>query len=115
MDENRIIDTYTQAGYTVSASSFHTNATRDYHTWKVFDGSIANNAHAWLSGYVFSNTGDYNASTSDELTGIVASSSGGVTSRYGAWLQLKLPCKIKLSEAHLYGRYYAETQRIDAG
>ena len=118
MDENRIIDTYAQAGYTVSASSFHTNATRDYHTWKAFDGSIANNAHAWLSGYVFSNGSDYNAvsdGTGDELTGIVASSSGGVTSRHGAWLQLELPCKIKLSEARLYGRYYVSSDRIDAG
>ena len=54
--------------------------------------------------------------TGDELTGIVASSSGGVTSRHGAWLQLELPCKIKLSEAHHYiGRYYVASDRIDAG
>lgn len=104
-------------GYMATASSlFNDGSTSDYQVWKPFDGSISNNVGAWLSDngpVTYSTSPPYNAATvtGNSLSGIT----GGVGSRDGAWLKLELPHKIKLSEARLYGRNAANTERIDAG
>ena len=105
-----------QRGYVASASSLFNNGTdSNYQVWKPFDGSIANDVGAWIS---LNSPATYSSGIptgTDSLTGIDSSSSGGVTERPGSYLKLKLPYKIKLSEARLYGRYQANTERIDAG
>ena len=104
-------------GYVASASSNYEDGTNSYYQlWKPFDGSIANDFGAWLSDnspVTYSTSSPYNATsaTGNSLSGIT----GGVGSRDGAWLKLELPHKIKLSEARLYGRNAANTERIDAG
>ena len=106
-----------QRGYVASVSSlFNDGSTSSYQAWKPFDGSIANDVGGWLSDnspVTYSTSSPYNATsaTGNSLSGIT----GGVGSRLGAWLKLELPHKIKFSEARLYGRNAATTERIDAG
>jgi hypothetical protein len=104
-----------QRGYTVSTSSEYSDGSgNDYLARKAFDGTIANDVGAWISDnspVTYSTSSPFDATAENSLSGIT----GGVGSRNGAWLKLELPHKIKLNEARLYGRYNANTERIDAG
>ena len=104
-----------QRGYTVSTSSEYSDGSgNDYLAWNAFDGTIANDVGAWISDnspVTYSTSSPFDATAENSLSGIT----GGVGSRNGAWLKLELPHKIKLNEARLYGRYNANTERIDAG
>jgi hypothetical protein len=104
-----------QRGYVASVSSLFSDGTNsDYQVWKAFDGSISNDVGGWLSDnnpVTYDGSGNPVNLTGNSLSGIT----GGVGSRLGAWLKLELPHKIKFSEARLYGRNAANTERIDAG
>ena len=107
-----------QRGYVASASSLYSDGTvSNYQAWKAFRGTN-DNVDAWISDnspVTYSGTSPHDATSEDSLSGIDTSSSGGVSSRNGSWLKIELPRKIKLTEARLYGRYDANTERIDAG
>jgi hypothetical protein len=103
-----------QRGYVASASGPVYGDLEIFQPWKAFDGSSTNNDNCWISDnspVTYSTTAPYDATSQESLSGIT----GGVGSRDGAWLKLELPHKIKLSEARLYGRNIANTERIDAG
>jgi hypothetical protein len=107
-----------QRGYVATASSLYSDGTvSNYQAWKAFRGTN-DNVDAWISDnspVTYSGTSPHDATSEDSLSGIDTSSSGGVSSRNGSWLKIELPRKIKLTEARLYGRYEANTERIDAG
>jgi hypothetical protein len=103
-----------QRGYTVTSGGSVYNDLEIFQSWNAFDGTIANNDNCWISDnspVTYSTSSPFDATAENSLSGIT----GGVGSRNGAWLKLELPHKIKLNEARLYGRYNANTERIDAG
>ena len=99
-DRNDTTNTYTQAGYTVSASS--QLELSPYRAWNTFDGNIGNEGwHSYAAPDSF--TGTVGGANSYNGT----SSLGGVS---GAWLKLELPHKIRLSSIDLLPRVYPDTQ-----
>ena len=98
-DGNDTTNTYTQAGYTVTASS---QANDDKNAATLYDGKfpdINTSKTAWQG---INNTYDSNgdATSIDTLTGIT----GGVGSRNGSYTTLELPHKIKVSRLQLHTR-----------
>jgi len=98
---NDSTNTYTQGGYTVSASSVFSG----YYPWEVFDENnpVGGNTGAG-AGWASSGPGDfydtYNGSTGEDL-GITSHHTGSVT---GEWIQIELPTSIILSSIDIESR-----------
>jgi hypothetical protein len=85
-DRNDSTNTYTQAGYTVSASS----ARDDFKTWNAFSGAIGSN-DIWLSG-----SATYSSGTATNVDTFENTD--------GSWIGITLPIKIKLSHVDIRNR-----------
>src|SRR6056300_1598110 len=99
-DQNHSTNTYTQAGYTVTASSQATDAKNAANLYNEQFPTLIDNDDGWQSR---NNT--YNGSTGvaaslDTLTGIT----GSPSSRNGSYTTLELPHKIKLSYLQIHTR-----------
>jgi hypothetical protein len=100
-DQNHSTNTYTQAGYTVTASSQQLNGYKI--AAKLYNGqfpTIIDNNDGWQSR---NNTYDGStgvAASLDTLTGIT----GATSSRNGSYTTLELPHKIKLSYLQIHTR-----------
>ena len=87
-DANESTNTYVQAGYTVSASSVLNS---DYHAWRIFDDYLSGN-----DGWATPNR--YNASSPGEAqSGLGATQFPAASGRYGEYVDLQLPVKIKVN------------------
>jgi hypothetical protein len=98
-DRNDTTNTYTQAGYTVTASS-QANDVKNAAT--LYDGKfpdIDTSKTAW-QGKINTYDSNGDATSIDTLTGIT----GGVGSRNGSYTTLELPHKIKVSRLQLHTR-----------
>jgi len=105
-DRNDSTNTYTQAGYTVTASSIHSDP---YQPWKAFDENISNNT-GWLPEFTSTNH-DYSGSDfSYSPTGTSSLTTNANDVINGEWLQIKLPSKIQLSSIILHARSGNYTQ-----
>ena len=105
-DGNDSTNTYVQAGYTVSASSVHSEP---YQPWKAFDDNISNNT-GWLPNFTIT---DHNYSGSEfsySPTGTSSLTTNTSDVINGEWLQIKLPSKIQLSSIVLHARSGNSTQ-----
>ena len=105
MEYNEDSNTFTQGGYTITSSSNYGGVDTLYTGWRSFTGLTNGYGPGWTS----KNNGAYTnslANGTESLSGIDATTStGGVSSRDGAWLKLELPTKIKLYQLHVYDRY----------
>jgi hypothetical protein len=98
-DANETTNTYTQAGYTVTASSRNTDIKT---TWRLYDGTFPNSNpdNGWHSQNGNYDTSSGDATSAEVLTGIT----GGTSSRNGAYTTIELPHKIKLSHIQIHTR-----------
>jgi hypothetical protein len=93
---NDSTNTYTQAGYTVTANSTHEN--RNHEPWKIFDGTQNNEwqISTQQGGDRYSeSTGTYN--TGVDLAGVTVADQ----TYNGDWVQVSLPKKIKVDHMNL--------------
>jgi hypothetical protein len=93
---NDSTNTYTQAGYTVTANSTHEN--RNHEPWKIFDGTQGNEwqISTQQGGDRYSeSTGTYN--TGVDLAGVTLADQ----TYNGDWVQVSLPKKIKVDHMNL--------------
>jgi len=109
MEYNTASNTFTQSGYTVMSSSNYGRSDVDsyYTAWRSFTGLTNGYGPGWTSidGVNAAYTSGV-ANGNESLSGIDATTStGGVSSRNGAWLKLELPVKIKLYQVYVYDRY----------
>ena len=95
-DRNDTTNTYTQAGYTVTASSNHTQT--DTEPFIAFDGVVDKIDKAWLSG-----TATYDsAGVWAGGTGAPFATTVGSSTYYGEWLQVKIPNPVQISKFLIY-------------
>ena len=110
-DHNTTTNTFTQAGYTITSSSNFggDDANSQYTAWRSFTGLTNGYGPGWTSGGGGAHPSAYTngvANSNQSLTNIdTATSTGGVSSRNGAWIKLELPTKIKLGRIDFYDRY----------
>ena len=89
-DGNETTNTYTQGGYTVTASSDQSQYNLD--AWRAFDGNTTA-ADSWAS-----QDGTYYDGTSPTNSYTGTTHQLGTGTAYGEWLKLELPNKIKVSK-----------------
>jgi hypothetical protein len=92
------MNTYSEYGYTVSASTEYGG----YEAWEAFDditGSLGTSSYWSGSTQVYSN-GNWNGGTSSTYTTNVEG-----TNKYGEWLQIEFPHKIKYSYSTILAPY----------
>ncbi len=99
-DKNDTTNTYVQAGYTVIASSIHSDS---YQPWKAFDDNISNNT-GWLPNFTITNHNYSGTEFSYSPTGTSSLTTNTTDVINGEWLQIKLPSKIQLSSIILHAR-----------
>jgi hypothetical protein len=104
-DHNTTTNTFVQAGYTITSSgNYSDDVNSDYTVWRAFTGLINLFDPGWVSPFGSYTSGVANSTQS--LTNIDnTTSTGGVSSRNGAWVKLELPTKIKLGRVDFYDRY----------
>ena len=121
---NTLSNTFTQGGYTVTSSGNYggNNPLSTFTAWRSFTGLTDGYGTGWTSSGgsdVFGGAAAYTngiANGNNSLSGIdTSTSTGGVSSRNGAWIKLELPNKIKLSHIELYDRYGFDEGGIPGG
>jgi hypothetical protein len=95
LDGNDTTNTYTQAGYTVTASSDQSQY--NLHAWRIFDGNTTSPGNGWAS-----QDGTYYDGTSPANSYTGTTHQLGTGTAHGEWLKLELPHKIKVSRFTLY-------------
>jgi cytoskeletal protein CcmA (bactofilin family) len=105
-DKNDSTNTYVQAGYTVTASSVHSDP---YQPWKAFDDNISNNT-GWLPNFTITNHNYSGSDFSYSPTGTSSLTTNTSDVINGEWLQIKLPSKIQLNSIVLHARSANYTQ-----
>jgi hypothetical protein len=97
LDGNDSTNTYVQAGYTVSASTNHTQP--DTEPFIAFDGVVDKIDKAWLSGTTttYDSSGVWVGGTGAPFATTVGSST-----YYGEWLQVKIPNPVQISKFLIY-------------
>jgi hypothetical protein len=99
LDGNDSTNTYTQAGYTVSASSQFIGNGTIYRVWKIFDEKLGGSpaGETWIQGNLsaYDINGDYVLSPANNL---------GTGADDGEWVKLELPNKITLERIHITPR-----------
>jgi hypothetical protein len=99
LDGNDTTNTYTQAGYTVTASSQFSG----YHPWEAFDEITGNGTQYWSGSTVkYATTGDYGFLSGNAVAPYLTTVSDTVYN--GEWIQLELPHKLKLSYVTFFPR-----------
>ena len=96
---NDSANTYTQAGYTVTASSQYIGNGTIYRVWKIFDEKLGGSpaGETWIQGDLsaYDINGDYVLSPANNL---------GTGADDGEWVKLELPNKITLERIHITPR-----------
>jgi hypothetical protein len=104
-DSNDSTNTYVQAGYTVSSSSWEPSAADNFRPYNAFDGldKLAAKNKFWLTGI---GTDVYTGTGTTGINGDADQNATLFNSRRGEWIQLETPNKIKVNKFIIKSRTY---------